>query len=439
MLNPQYGRVDVVTDKRRGPTTEEQLLDGVNKGRVLDGLPPLKKARVHAVPPHEVPIPDDDDDDEDLLYLKEFDYQETVYLARKEDIVEKRISPEERRAFDEAKDEALRPWIENWAWQAVDRREAEPHECCPLRFLLKWKQKGEEKKASARVTMQGFKHGDVLTQKLDTEVPTLPRLGRNVILQVACTMHWKIARTMHWKIFVADVKSAFLQADDIVETENLRIFGIPGADMRRHLERLMGLRPDQILRMRKPTFGDVRAPKLWRKTVGRAFTERGFRPHVLKACVYLSYREATTDDATFTVWQKGNQEFVLDGVIGLHVDDMIGCGEGVHQLTDLENESETTSSFRERLTAIRKRFKFGEWDFSGQFVYGGGELQQTPDYTMIEVRQERYLHKVKPLTVEKHRRAQGMDECSGKENSQLRSLIGVAQWLAAQGVAHAAG
>ncbi len=64
--------------------------------------------------------------------------------------------------------------------------------------------------------MQGFKLQEVTLKKLETESPTLSRLGRNMVIAVAAAMRWKI--------FGADVKSAFLQADDIVEKEGLRIF-----------------------------------------------------------------------------------------------------------------------------------------------------------------------------------------------------------------------
>ena len=33
--------------------------------------------------------------------------------------------------------------------------------------------------------------------------------------------------------------------------------------MRRRLERLMGLKPNEILKATKPAFGDVRAPRQW--------------------------------------------------------------------------------------------------------------------------------------------------------------------------------
>jgi hypothetical protein len=134
--------------------------------------------------------------------------------------------------------------------------------------------------------MQGFKLQEVTSNKLETESHTLRRLGRNMVIAVAAAMRWKI--------FGADVKSAFLQADDIVEKEGLRIFGLPPFDMRRRLERMMNLKPNQILRTRKPAFGDVRAPRQWHNSAQRSMKELNFQTHVLEQCLFLSYRKATT-------------------------------------------------------------------------------------------------------------------------------------------------
>ena len=57
--------------------------------------------------------------------------------------------------------------------------------------------------------LQGFKHKDVVTGEVIKESPTLSRLGRFTIFLIL-TMN-------NWKFFTADVKSAFLQADDRVD------------------------------------------------------------------------------------------------------------------------------------------------------------------------------------------------------------------------------
>ena len=96
-----------------------------------------------------------------------------------EEFNEKRFSPEEKKLFDEAKDQTLKVWIKNEAWRAVPMEEADPEETVPARFLQRWKPKPGApggKVANARVILQGFKYRDVLTKEIEIESPTLSRM-----------------------------------------------------------------------------------------------------------------------------------------------------------------------------------------------------------------------------------------------------------------------
>ena len=162
-------------------------------------------------------------------------------------VVESRLSADEKRAFTEAKRKALVPWHENDAWRPFKRTACPPGTIVPMRFLLRYK----ENKPHARVILQGFKHKDVIESKLDTESPTVSRLGKYLMVTLSCVKRWKLA-TM-------DMKSAFLQSDYI--TEEVEIYGEPSADVRRLLAEMMGLQEHQVMQMTKPAFGDVRAPR----------------------------------------------------------------------------------------------------------------------------------------------------------------------------------
>ena len=140
----------------------------------------MKKPRFDWKQAVDTPIPDNEDE---AMLFEELDDSEYVYfVAGKTDIVEKHLNADERRQFDQAKDAALVPWIDNNAWEPVSKSEAQEGETCPMRFLLKWKTTPEGRKANARIIIQGFKHHDALTKKLDKEAPTLSRLGRNLLL-----------------------------------------------------------------------------------------------------------------------------------------------------------------------------------------------------------------------------------------------------------------
>ena len=235
-----------------------------------------------ARPAVDIPATMGDTDDDELMLLYD-DYGDDIYLAdrKRDSVIEARLTPEERRQFDDAKIKALQPWIENEAWEAADPSDAHAGEVCPMRFLLKWKRKGDGFEANARVILQGFHLHEVTSVNVDKKSPTLSRLGRSLILQV-CAMKG-------WKLLVADVKSAFLQADDIRE-QGIRIFGRPTADMSAKLAGFMGLQRGQLLRMCKPAFGDVRAPLQWYKSADRGMTDAWFVKHFLDPCLYMSFR-----------------------------------------------------------------------------------------------------------------------------------------------------
>ncbi len=137
--------------------------------------------------------------------------------------------------------------------------------------------------------MQGFKFEEATAAKLETESPTLSRLGRTMVSATAAAMRWKL--------FGADVKSAALQADDIVEKEGLRIFGLPTTDMRRRLERTKKLKPKQISRMRSPALEDARAPRQWHDSSQRSMKDLSLKKRILEQCLFFSYREASREEA----------------------------------------------------------------------------------------------------------------------------------------------
>ena len=161
------------------------------------------------------------------LLLAEED--EVFMMKNANTLVWARLSEDEKVQFNAAKDEALRPWIENNAFEGVDKSVPEAGQLCPLRYLLKWKVKDGKKKANARVILQGFKHRDVLSGEIAKESPTLTRLGRMVIFMMSAMKHWPL--------WLGDVKSAFLQSEDI-RSEGVHLYGKPPVDMEQRLVKL---------------------------------------------------------------------------------------------------------------------------------------------------------------------------------------------------------
>ena len=98
-----------------------------------------------------------------------------------------------------------------------------------------------------------------------------------------------VTSCQRWRCFKADVADASLQGVDLHDV-GVTIVGVPNADMRRRLARLMNFRPDEDLRMLKSGFGDVRAPKLWYDQACATLTELGFVTHPLDPWLFLSCR-----------------------------------------------------------------------------------------------------------------------------------------------------
>ena len=293
-----------------------------------------------------------------------------------------------------------------------------------MRFLLKYKNKDGKQVANARIILQGFKHSDVTTKKLDTESPTLSKVGRSLVVFLCAQMGWKV--------WTADVKSAFLQADRI--DDEVRIFAIPNADIRKRLARMIGLKEDEILRILQPAFGDVRAPRQWYGTADRVMTgELTYLRHQLDRCVYLSTREATENDDSFRVFNKKGASMVVDGIIGIHVDDIMGGGESVFKKEDVNGDmTSEPACFRDRVHGLFKRFKFGSIDFAYEQVFCGVHLEQSLKLDVINMSLKHYIHHVKPVTVDKVRKQLHDEPLLEKETSQMRSLLGALAWPATQ-------
>ena len=399
-------------ERSRSPPPEV-LREAMNRARRLDGLPRL---------PDQEPVPvkagdvDMDEDDELLFY-------EDAYLVATE-VRENQLSVEEKAAFDAAKDDALKPWSDNCAWIPVDKSEAQPGEAVPMRFLLKYKNKDGVLKPNARIILQGFRHSDVLSKKLETESPTLSRTGRSLLLALCVQMGWKV--------FSADVKSAFLQADNI--EKEVRLYAVPNRDIRQRLSRLIGLKDYQIMKVVKPAFGDVRAPRQWYGTADRVKREElHFLRHQLDRCLYMSTRLATKDDHPYRVFQNQNERCVVDGVVGLHVDDVIGGGEHVLCKNDvMQPGPEDVQCFKDRARRLFQRFRFGSIDFTYQQVFCGLQVEQSMGHDVIGMSLKKYVHSVKPITLDKARKLQPGDQLEETEVAKLRSLLGALAWPATQ-------
>ena len=297
---------------------------------------------------------------------------------------------------------------------------------------MKWKFKKGVFEANARVLFQGFHHKDVLEKNLDKDAPTLSRLRRNFIYYVCATMRWRLV--------AGDVKGAFMQTDGTLEERGIRLYGVPTGDMRRRLAKIMGLSSSQIMRWIKPPFGDCRSPILWNLTARRVMTiDAGFREHRMDSCLFMSFRMLQDEDPPMVLeiaFVEDDVTWVLDGIMGLHVDDYIGGGEGLNAIEDLSGAECSSEYFLGRVKIMDSKLKFGKWDFELEKIFCGTQVRQSASLCDIVVTNEEYIHRVRPISLEKNRRQDANDLLTDKEHSAFRGLIGALQWPATQTMVH---
>ena len=179
-----------------------------------------------------------------------------------------------------------------------------------------------------------------------------------------------------------------------------------------------------------------RAPRQWNETADHALTkEVGLWKHRLDGCIYLSTRLATKEDAEFEVFEHNGVMMIVDGVFGLHVDDILAAGEGVTKAEDAYEPQGEPKCYAERLYVLLNRFKFGSVDYQDKQMFCGCQLTQAMDAGSVTFDLEKYLHQLKPLSIEKNRKANPGEKATPKEQSQLRGLFG---WIGLAGEPDAA-
>lgn len=94
----------------------------------------------------------------------------------------------------------------------------------------------------------------------------------------------------------------------------------------------------------------------------------------------------------------------------LYVDDLTSGGEAVNQEAETSaSECDTADCVQRRLGLVACGYKFGKWDLGGERIFWGSEATHLKENTETRLRAEACMHTVKPLTIEKVRRANPED------------------------------
>ena len=187
------------------------------------------------------------------------------------DLKESRMTVEDRLTFMTAKKAELQSIFENGVWQLeLEPEKASESRILKARFVLKWADDGKGgTKAKARLVLQGYSDPDLLSGSLETSSPTLNRTSRQVLLSIGVLNQWEF--------LCADVATAFLQGDK--QTREL------WCKLPRDACTLLNIKPNSLMRLLKPIYGQADAPRAWFQVAKRRLEEVGFTQHKLDGCL----------------------------------------------------------------------------------------------------------------------------------------------------------
>ena len=100
---------------------------------------------------------------------------------------------------------------------------------------------------------------------------------------------------------------------------------------------------------------------------------------------------------------EGNN-YVVDGVFCIHVDDILTAGESVRCKEDAREPHGEPTCYAERLHVLLHRFKFGSADYGDKQTFCGCQMTQAPDSATVTFDLQKYIHQIKPLNIEKARK-----------------------------------
>lgn len=187
-----------------------------------------------------------------------------------------------------------------------------------MRWILTWKDAPLTSIAKARLVINGFQDPDLCTER--AEAPTLSKLGRHSLLQMAASNGFTLE--------MRDVKTAFLHGD---RGESERdVYAQPVPELARHL----GLIVAQIIRLEGAVYGLRNAQRKWRHRVKRDMQRLGWRCHQLEQCIFL----------------KVDAEGCLIGIRGIYVDEFLSAGNW------------SNPQYCAELKKVKSLCTFGGWD-----------------------------------------------------------------------------
>ena len=258
-----------------------------------------------------------------------------------------------------------------------------------------------EWKCKSRLVIAGHTDPDLASGRLVTDAPTLSRPGLLCLLQVLAN---GLRQDDPWRVSAGDIQCAFLTGSYLSRDEELFVHqpstGFPG------------MRPGQLVRVKKNIFGLATSPREWWLDL-----QDGFGNIEIKVDErFFRFDQCPLDPCIFMLREYVSEKFIGPprGYVGTHVDDLLVIAPT------------TVSKLIEE--ALGQAFPVGEWE-SELFNYLGSEIYYGDEEVVLS--QQAYAE-TRLFTLDLPKGAADEDLAGPDLVADNRSLVGALSWLSAQ-------
>ena len=267
-----------------------------------------------------------------------------------------------------AKEKEIQNWIDNDVFDEVeDRRQ----KAISVRWVVTEKVREGNTVTKARLVARGFEEN---TTDLPKDSPTVSREAIRFLIFFAAFYKWDC--------HTLDVKSAYLQGDNI--------------------KRVIYLRPP-------PEFNNGNLWKLKKTVYGLCDAARAWYIRVKNELINLSVQMCGLDNSLF-MWHRNGK---LEGIICIYVDDFLWSG---------------TENFEKQvINKLKEKFLIGS-SASITFTYVGLSIKSYSDGITID--QTQYISSLNTIPVSKDRISQKKSQLLESEIVAYRALVGQLNWVA---------
>ena len=245
-----------------------------------------------------------------------------VSSARKQRVEVKweELSEADKEKFRAAKQKEVNAWMDHKTVKRVAGGTLDPSQIMKCRWILVWKppeKEGGERRAKARLVILGFQDPGI--SYVPNDAPTLSKDGKSLLLQMVSSQRWTLLNF--------DISTAFLKGEG-----DGRKLGIhPTTEISEALK-LKGSDQCQLV---GGAYGRIDAPFLWYQAFRTTLEDNGFVVCPFDSCLFSLVTEG----------EDGKP--VVHGILGIHVDDGLGGGDGV---------------FMAALERVRRKYSFGAYN-----------------------------------------------------------------------------